>query len=261
MSTAPTTSDIERALARLATDPPSGLSDRILLATGVADRVAVVPGPLGPLSIVFNDNGVIGCAPAEQFDDYRSRHREREVVAVAELPSRLAVQVEKALETGKLGRLPVDLSSLTEFQQAVLRKTEEIPPGETRPYGWVAKEIGKPGAVRAVGSALNRNPVPVLVPCHRVSKSDGHLGDYAYGAEMKRDLLAHEGLDPDAVELLADRGVRFVGTRNGTEFCHPTCRHVKRIFPENRIEFRSQRQAETAGYRPCKVCRPVAMAS
>jgi hypothetical protein len=94
-----------------------------------------------------------------------------------------------------------------------------------------------------------------------VSKSDGHLGDYAYGAEMKRDLLAHEGLDPDAVELLADRGVRFVGTRNGTEFCHPTCRHVKRIFPENRIEFRSQRQAETAGYRPCKVCRPVAMAS
>jgi methylated-DNA-[protein]-cysteine S-methyltransferase len=154
----------------------------------------------------------------------------------------------------------VDLSSLTEFQQTVLRKTVEIPRGETRSYGWVAKEIGKPGAVRAVGSALNKNPVPVLIPCHRVSKSDGHLGEYAYGAAMKRKLLAQEGLDPETVDELADRGIRFIGSRNGTEYCNPTCRHAKRIMEQNRREFRTRSQAESAGYRPCKVCRPVALA-
>ena len=62
-------------------------------------------------------------------------------------------------------------------------------------------------AVRAVGSALNRNPVPLLVPCHRVTRSDGHLGDYAYGVEMKRDLLAVEGLDPGVERR--DRPIRL----------------------------------------------------
>ncbi len=261
MNDTSTAADVERALAGLATDPPAGLAGRILVAAGVADRMTVIGGPIGPLCVVFNDRGVTGCAPAERWDDYLTRHGDREVVEVAELPTRLATQVAKAIETGRLGRLPVDLGSLTEFQQAVLRKTAEIPPGETRPYGWVAKEIGRPGAVRAVGTALNRNPVPVLIPCHRVGKSDGHLGEYAYGQTMKRGLLAHEGLDLDAVEAMADRGVRFVGSRNGREFCHPTCRHARRIYPENRIEFRSRSDAESDGYQPCKVCRPVAMAS
>ncbi len=261
MNTTPSTAEVEHALGRLAVDPPADLADRILIEVGVADRMTVINGPLGPLCVVFNDTGVVGCAPAERWDDYRTRHGEREVVEVAELPEKLASHVTKTVETGKLGRLPVDLSALTEFQQAVLHKAAEIPPGETRSYGWIAKEIGKPGAVRAVGSALNRNPIPVIIPCHRVSKSDGHLGEYAYGTAMKRDLLAYEGLDPAEVEDMADRGVRFVGSRNGTEYCHPTCRHAKRIFSENRIEFRSQGQAEAEGYRPCKVCRPVAVAS
>jgi O-6-methylguanine DNA methyltransferase len=157
-----------------------------------------------------------------------------------------------------LGRLPVDLQALTPFQQAVLRKTAEIPPGEVRPYGWIAREIGRPGAVRAVGSALSRNPIPVLIPCHRVSRSDGTIGRYAYGPEMKRDLLRHEGLDPDEVEDMAARNVRFVGSANGDEYCFPTCRHVREIRPDNRIEFASVQSAMDAGYHPCSVCRPAA---
>lgn len=260
MTVHPTAAEVEAALAELATTPPDHLSDSILVATGLADQMTVVQGPLGPLCVVFGERGVTGCAPLERWHDYLERHGARTVVEVAALPAPLASEVEQTLATGKLGRLPVDLDELTEFQQAVLRKAAEIPPGETRSYGWIAKEIGRPGAVRAVGSALNRNPVPVLIPCHRVGKSDGHLGDYAYGQGMKRDLLRAEGLDPEAVEALAERGVRFVGSRNGTEFCHPTCRYAKRIREENRIEFRSQDAAEAAGYRPCKVCRPVALA-
>ncbi|MBF0388296.1 MAG: MGMT family protein [Candidatus Omnitrophica bacterium] len=68
---------------------------------------------------------------------------------------------------------------LTGFERSVLRATLKIPFGETRTYAWVAGEIGKPGAVRAVGTALRKNPWPLLIPCHRVIKTGGSLGKYA----------------------------------------------------------------------------------
>ena len=84
---------------------------------------------------------------------------------------------------------------MTEFERAVLLKALEIPRGEVRTYGWIAAEIGRPAAVRAVGSALRKNPVPVLIPCHRVVRSDGHIGQYALGgSDAKRTILAAEGL-------------------------------------------------------------------
>ena len=69
--------------------------------------------------------------------------------------------------------------SLTNFEYQVLKVTLEIPFGETRTYTWVAEKIGRPGAVRAVGTALRKNPYPLIIPCHRVIKSDGSLGKYA----------------------------------------------------------------------------------
>ena len=70
-----------------------------------------------------------------------------------------------------------------------------IPHGETRSYGWVAKQIGKPKASRAVGAACGANPVPVIVPCHRVIAGDGSLGGFGGGLPMKRRLLRSEGVD------------------------------------------------------------------
>jgi methylated-DNA-[protein]-cysteine S-methyltransferase len=83
----------------------------------------------------------------------------------------------------------LDLSSATPFQRAVWQATRQIPYGETRSYGWLAKKIGKPGAARAVGQALSRNPLPIIIPCHRVIRSDGSLGGFSDGLEMKRRLL------------------------------------------------------------------------
>lgn len=80
----------------------------------------------------------------------------------------------------------------TEFQQAVWQKLREIPYGETRTYGEIALEVGKPAAARAIGGACNKNPIWVAVPCHRVVGSGGSLTGYAYGTGMKRDLLALE---------------------------------------------------------------------
>jgi len=84
----------------------------------------------------------------------------------------------------------------TPFQQAVWRALLEIPRGETRSYAWVARRVGRPGAARAVGQAVGANPLPLLVPCHRVVASDGGLGGFGGGLEMKRALLRREGALP-----------------------------------------------------------------
>ncbi len=86
----------------------------------------------------------------------------------------------------------MDLSSGTSFQQKVWRALTKIPRGQTRSYAWVARQIGKPKAVRAVGAACGANPVPVIVPCHRVIASDGSFGGFGGGLPMKRQLLRLE---------------------------------------------------------------------
>jgi methylated-DNA-[protein]-cysteine S-methyltransferase len=89
--------------------------------------------------------------------------------------------------------LEVDLAGLPSFQQLVLEELQRVPYGATATYGGLADRIGRPRAARAVGGALNRNPVPVVVPCHRIVGSSGSLVGYAGGLERKRHLLALEG--------------------------------------------------------------------
>ena len=91
-------------------------------------------------------------------------------------------------------RVPCDLSGLPGFTRAVLRVTARIPYGQVRSYRWIARRLGRPGASRAVGNALARNPVPIIIPCHRVIRSDGQLGGFALGLSWKRRLLELEGL-------------------------------------------------------------------
>jgi len=86
----------------------------------------------------------------------------------------------------------LDLANATPFQQAVWAATREIPYGETRSYEWIACRIGKPKAARAVGQALNRNPFPIVVPCHRVIGKGGDLTGFSCGLKVKKRLLALE---------------------------------------------------------------------
>jgi len=87
----------------------------------------------------------------------------------------------------------IDLSALTGFRREVLEAARNIPYGEVRSYGWLAQQVGRPRAARAVGQALARNPVPIVVPCHRVVGSDGSLTGFGGGLELKRRLLEIEG--------------------------------------------------------------------
>lgn len=235
---------------------PPTIVPRVLVDTALADLYIAVDGPIGRLYVAFNPVGVSSIVPADDvatFIDVHSRTVGRPAYATDSMPANLESALRRTLTTGRTGELPLDLRQLTPFQRGVLETTAQIPPGETRPYGWVARELGKAGAVRAVGSALGRNPVPVVVPCHRVVRSDGAVGNYAFGPAMKVALLTHEGVDPT---LLAPGSLRFTGSDTTGIFCYPTCRHARRIADDHRAVFRSPAQATAAGYRPCKVCRP-----
>lgn len=240
---------------------PPTLLPRVLVAAGLADRYVVRPTALGTAFVAYNRRGVSACTLGEDgatFErDFASRVG-RPVVADPHPDAAFVARLDRVLAGGR-ATIRYDLTALSDFARAVLEKAAEIPPGQVRPYGWVAAEIGRPKAVRAVGSALGHNPVPLLIPCHRVVRGDGRAGEYALGAHNKRVLLSAEGVDPDELERLAAANVRFVGSGTTGIFCHPTCAAARRIRDEHRVVFSSAAAAIGAGYRPCRKCRPVAV--
>ena len=95
----------------------------------------------------------------------------------------------------EIDRMQIDFLEGTKFERRVWEVLKQIPRGEVRSYHWVAEEVGSPKASRAVGSACGSNPIPFIIPCHRVISSSGGLGGYGYGLDVKRELLKLEGYD------------------------------------------------------------------
>ena len=250
----------EAGLTGLREPAPSGLAHSTLVAVGLADDYAVIPSPLGPLRVAWNGRGVSEVAGATDDVEFESRFLARTGRVARRhdaLPNDLARKIERRLAGDRQVRIDLDLRGSTPFEQAVWMKALEIPRGEVRPYGWIATEIGRPRAVRAVGTALGHNPVPLIVPCHRVVRSDGMIGQYSLGGpENKRTILAEEGADPDELESLARAGVRFFGSDTTHIYCMPTCRDARRVTSRHLVRFPSAKAASAAGYRPCLHCRP-----
>lgn len=240
---------------------PAHLAGRVLSSVGLADAWTAVEGPIGALFIAWGAEGITAVERAGDPDGFETAYElrfGRPVVRVPAMPPRMSTQVQRRLGGERTSGPHIDLATLTEFEQAVLRKTMEIPYGEVRPYSWVAREIARPRAVRAVGSALAHNPVPFVIPCHRVVRADGHIGEYgAGGPEAKRAVLGAEGVDTRVLERLAGRGVRFAGSDTTAIYCYPSCRNARRISDAHRVWFRSAEEADAAGFRPCRVCRPL----
>jgi O-6-methylguanine DNA methyltransferase len=257
----PELATVENALASLTESAPGGLAHATLVAVGLADDYALVPSPVGPLRIAWNGRGVstVESAPDDRTFEARFEARTGRPIRRREaLPADLARSIERRLAGDRRARVSLDLRGTTEFEQAVWRKALEIPRGEVRPYGWIAAEIGRPKAVRAVGTALGHNPVPLIVPCHRVVRSDGTIGQYSLGGPAnKRTILAAEGLDPDELETLARSGIRFIGSDTTHIYCLPSCHNARRIQSKHRVPFHSVASSEAAGYRACRECRPV----
>lgn len=250
------------ALAGLREPAPPGLAHATLVAVGLADDYAVMESPIGPLRVAWNARGVstVEGAPDDGTFETRFLARTGRVARRRDaLPEALARKIERRLAGDRHNRIDLDLRGSTEFERAVWMKALEIPRGEVRPYGWIAAEIGRPRAVRAVGTALGHNPVPLIVPCHRVVRSDGMIGQYSLGGPRnKRRILAGEGADPDQLEALARAGVRYFGSDTTRIYCLPTCHDARRVTERHLVHFPSARDAAKAGYRPCKHCRPLA---
>ncbi|HXD01786.1 MAG TPA: bifunctional DNA-binding transcriptional regulator/O6-methylguanine-DNA methyltransferase Ada [Novosphingobium sp.] len=173
--------------------PPSAWSRG---GEGVTIRWAVAKTSFGSMLVAATDRGLCRLAFGEDEGDLSRRFPQARLEpGGAPFGALLAEVVAAVEEPGKGGNIPLDVRG-TAFQERVWQALRAIPPGETRSYAQIAAAAGKPSAVRAAGSANGANPVAVLIPCHRVVRSDGSLGGYAWGEEIKRELLRRERKEP-----------------------------------------------------------------
>ncbi len=258
--------DEAATLSRLATGikslnltAPTGIKEGVMGM--IIDRYDIIETEFGPAHVGFTPKGIsavkLDVGEECAFESYYEERLGRKV-ARGSLPVKYANAVRRAIKGEKNIPPPVTLEGLTGFEQTVLEHLAKIPLGEVRPYAWLAREVGRPKAIRAVGTVMARNPVPFLMPCHRLVPSVGGVGNYYYGPEMKWTLLEREGIAREDLANWKQRGVRFVGSRTTGIYCYPTCRDARRIQDRHRMEFASADEAAANGCRPCKHCRPLA---
>jgi methylated-DNA-[protein]-cysteine S-methyltransferase len=143
----------------------------------------IVESPLGTLYLLFSGETLRGIA----------FKKPGEVLRKGKAPPLIKNELKEYFENGREEfTLKIGLTKGTEFDKKVWLTLREIPYGETRTYKWLAEKVGKPNASRAVGQALSRNPIPIILPCHRVIESDGSIGGYSSGVDIKRRLLEIE---------------------------------------------------------------------
>ncbi len=241
-----------------ASAPPT-LLHNVMEHIGQGDQYALTQTPIGSLFVAYNDAGLSAIRQAASSAEFERSFRTRflrPIRQITALPEQLSIAIQQKLSGTVLVDLKFDLRGLTEFERDVLLKALEIPRGEVRPYAWIAREIGRPKAVRAVGTALGNNPIPLLIPCHRVVRSDYTIGDYIFGSGNKRTVLDTEGAAPEVLERLARTGVRFLGDYADGMFCLPSCGGMHLHTKPTHIKLHSVDEATAAGLVPCGNCRP-----
>ena len=193
---------------RLATPPAPDVAGAIARAAARAEReglvdiaYAQVDSPLGPLLAAGTDEGLVTLSYTDWaggVDSILERLAERVSPNILEAPARLDA-VRRQLDDYFEGRrrdfdVDIDWALTAGFTRKVLQATARIPFGAVSSYREVASEAGSPRAVRAAGNALGHNPIPIIVPCHRVLRTGGSLGGYTGGLEKKETLLRLEGV-------------------------------------------------------------------
>lgn len=159
---------------------------------GVTIWWTIADTSLGAMLLAATDRGICRLAFDEDGRDLARRFPKAQLESGGEALRTLVAGAIAAIENPlRMPDLPLDVAG-TAFQQAVWAELRRIPPGETRSYAEIAAAVGKPDAVRAAGSANGANPIAILIPCHRVVRSDGGLGGYAYGLDRKQALLDKE---------------------------------------------------------------------
>lgn len=155
---------------------------------------------MGRMRIACSSNGITmidaaGRSLAAFSDDYQAQFGVRP--QKGKIPDAFSHAVMEAVAGREFEPVPLDLSGLSGFQQKVLKILQQVPRGEVRTYSWLARKAGRSRAARAVGNTMARNPIPFLVPCHRVVPAAGGIGNYGLGRRLKRELLKREGVAVD----------------------------------------------------------------
>jgi O-6-methylguanine DNA methyltransferase len=225
----------------------------------------VFPSPLGDLLIARSEEGIslIEYLPPGAGLEGSRIHREPHV-EMQEERTALEPAYRELLDYLHGGRTrlewPLDLRFVrSDFQRSVLQATAAIPYGAVVPYTGIAHGLGRAAAVRAVAQALRWNPLPIVIPCHRVIGNSGALTGYAGGkVDLKQHLLAVEGV-PTAERsgaLRIDPHAMYALYPGDQEYCLPTCPSIGTHPRAPFTRFASRQRAEAAGYRPCTTCRP-----
>lgn len=180
----------------------SGLRDRLATDAEAAGLLDVsyrhIDTPVGDLLLAATDKGLVRVAYANEnhdkvLDQLSERISPRILLAPASLDEAARELDDYFAGTRTTFDLPLDLQLASGFRRQVLERLRQLAYGHTASYGAVAHQVGNPRAVRAVGTACATNPLPVVVPCHRVVRTDGKIGNYVGGPETKKQLLEFEG--------------------------------------------------------------------
>lgn len=209
--------------------------------------------------VAFTDRGLRMIHRGGSVEDVRARYARKygRGIVPGRLPERFRKQVSAALRGEGVADPQIDWSEdVSSMERDVLKMLTRIPRGEVRTYSWIAQQVGRPRAVRAVGNICAQNAVPFVVPCHRVVPASGGIGNYAFGPALKREMLRREGVDVDALDALGRTGVRYIGSKTTKIVCFPTCRDARRIAEGNRVPFADAAAALGKGFRPCRKCQP-----
>lgn len=151
---------------------------------------AVCASRVGPVAVVFTERGLRAVTPISRLAR-RGRGTVGSLVEVP-LPEGWDAPLRLTLEEGRLSDLPLDHVNMSSFRRKVMAAAAKIDRGNRATYADIAAAAGRPGAVRAATSALVHNPLPLVVPCHRIVTSEDELGDYVLGTDLKQQLLAGE---------------------------------------------------------------------
>jgi O-6-methylguanine DNA methyltransferase len=223
--------------------------------------VGVTTTALGPLFVAQSRRGLMYLrflkSDDQPGDFLRELGDEFDLVEDQSSADQIRHEVRALLagDTEAIARRAIDLSLVhSVFQRRVLKRLRRVPAGAAITYQGLAAATGSPAAQRAIGNTVGANPIPIYVPCHRVIKSDGSIGNYGGGVERKLALLRAEGFRPDRARRIP---VHAVYGHLGTKiFCRPDCSAARRASRERMLIFAAPDNASRAGLRPCKLCRP-----
>ncbi|HEY2665098.1 MAG TPA: methylated-DNA--[protein]-cysteine S-methyltransferase [Candidatus Binataceae bacterium] len=222
--------------------------------------VGITQTPLGSLLVAEGPRGLLMIRylrPGEGAQAIGVMREKFDPVQDQSVADRVGSEVGRYLRGDQAAlRSKIDLALVkSDFHRTALECLCEVPVGALITYGALANQAHAQGAQRAIGNAMGSNILPIYVPCHRVIRSDGFVGNYTGGADRKLKLLRAEGFDKFDSRMRVTKESLF-GHRKTLIYCRQDCRAASRANSLNTMIFADPTHARASGLRPCRLCRP-----